>query len=333
MTDLTTTGAVEPTLRYLAALERRPSDDERWNIVTVTAAWLASRKSEHTHKAYEREIRAFLGWCAETGRDPRDCHRGDIDAFAVVSGAHLAPASLARRLSTVSSWYRYAASNDVVTRNPVDAIDRPVLSPDASETMGLTSAQLRLFMQTARNARNRTAARDTAVLAVIAQLDLRCGEALGLDVDSLSYDRGHRVVTVRGKGNKMRRLPVPPPLIRDLDRYLEIRHGVTESGGGAELSGPLFVTATGRRLDQPSVFRLVRRIAKGAGIPGWERLSVHSLRHSVATAALEEKPLHLVQDLLGHADPRTTRRYDRQRNSLDLSAAYAISKLFAEDDG
>jgi integrase/recombinase XerD len=323
--------AVEPVLLYLSALDRRAGEDDRWNLVTVTAAWLASRKSEHTRKAYEREIRAFLGWCADTGRDPRDCRRGDIDAFAVVSGANLAPASLARRLSTVSSWYRYAVSNDVVTRNPVDAIDRPVLSPDASETMGLTSAQLRLFMQTARNARNRTAARDTAVLAVIAQLGLRCGEALALDVDSLSYDRGHRVVTVRGKGNKMRRLPVPPPLIRDLDRYLEIRQRPADFG--TELTGPLFVTATGRRLDQPSVFRLVRRIGKEAGIPGSERLSVHSLRHSVATAALEEKPLHLVQDLLGHADPRTTRRYDRQRNSLDLSAAYAISKLFADDEG
>jgi integrase/recombinase XerD len=321
----------EPALTYLAGLKRRPGEDERWNVLTVTAAWLASRKSGHTRKAYEREIRAFFAWCAQTGRDPRDCRRGDIDAFAVVSGANLAPSSLARRLSTVSSWYRYAASNDLVTRNPVEAIDRPTLSPDASDTMGLTAAQLQQFMRAARAAEHSSAARDTALLAVIAELGLRVSEALGLDVDDFGHDRGHRVVSVRGKGNKVRKLPIPAPLSRDLDRYLETRAAAGGAASVADLRGPVFITSTGRRLDQPAVFRLVRRIGKAAHIPGAERLSVHSLRHSVATAALEEVPLHAVQDLLGHADPRTTRRYDRARNSLDRSAAYAISKLFAED--
>lgn len=318
---------LEPTLAYLAGLERRPDEDERWNLVTVTAAWLASRKSDQTRRAYEREIRAFFAWCAETRRDPRDCRRGDIDAYTAVASAHLGASSLARRLSAISSWYGYAQSNDLLDKNPALGVDRPVVDRDASSTMGLTPGQLRQFVLTARECCN---SRDNALLAVLAELGLRCSEVLGLNLADFSHDRGHRVVTVRGKGNRSRKLPVPAPLARDLNRYLEeraIAAGVTID----ELVGPLFVTRTGRRVDQPAVFRLVRRIGHLANIPGAERLSVHSLRHSVATAGLEEAPLHAVQDLLGHADPRTTRRYDRARNSLDRSAAYAISKLFADE--
>lgn len=320
-------GDLDAVLAHLAGLERRSGEDERWNVVTVTAAWLASRKSPHTRRAYEREIREFMTWCAKTGHDPRDCRRGDIDAYAAVAGANLSASSLARRLSTISSWYRYAQSNDLVDKNPALGVDRPALNPDASSTMGLTPGQLQQFVRTARE---HCSARDTALLAALSELGLRCSEALGLDLADFSYDRGHRVVTVRGKGNKSRKLPIPIPLGRVLDRYLDERASAT-GGLVGDLSGPVFITRTGRRLDQPSVFRLVRRVGLAAGIPGAESLSVHSLRHSVATAGLEEAPLHAVQDLLGHADPRTTRRYDRARNSLDRSAAYAISKLFAED--
>jgi integrase len=80
------------------------------------------------------------------------------------------------------------------------------------------------------------------------------------------------------------------------------------------------------------VFRLVRRTARLAGLPDAGLVSPHSLRHTVATAALDAgAPLRDVQDLLGHADPRTTRRYDRSRGSLDRSPAYLIAGLFAHD--
>jgi integrase len=129
-------------------------------------------------------------------------------------------------------------------------------------------------------------------------------------------------VRVTGKGGRHRELPLPPPLARDLDAHLE-NHRETA----------LFTTAKGRRVDPSAVFRLVRRVAKQARLPEAERLSPHSLRHTVATAALDAgAPLRDVQDLLGHADPRTTRRYDRSRGSLDRSPAYLIAGLFAHDE-
>ena len=99
-------------------------------------------------------------------------------------------------------------------------------------------------------------------------------------------------------------------------------------------SGPLFATSTGGRLDRHAVFRLVRRLAAEAGIADADRLSPHSLRHAFATTARSEGvPLEDVQDAMGHADPRTTRRYDRDRHNLDRDPAYTIAAARARRAG
>jgi integrase/recombinase XerD len=308
-----------------------PVDDasRRWNLRTATAAWIASRKSEHTRAAYFRDLADYLAWCEQTGLDPRAAMRGDVDAYTGIRLAALSTASAARKLSTLSSWYRYLVSNGVTSSNPVDAIDRPTVNRDASPTIGLTGPQAAAFMRAARTATGPAARRDAALLGMLAELGLRVGEALGLDLADFRHNRGHRTVRVTGKGGKHRELPIPAPLGRDLDAYLTER--ATAAGVTVEqLAGPAFVTRTGARVDQPAVFRLVRRIGAAAGLPAAEQLSPHSLRHTVATAALDAgAALRDVQDLLGHADPRTTRRYDRSRGSLDRSPAYLIAGLFA----
>jgi integrase len=73
----------------------------------------------------------------------------------------------------------------------------------------------------------------------------------------------------------------------------------------------------------------VRRLARDAGVPSWEQLSPHSLRHSAITFALDAgATLRDVQDYAGHKDPRTTRRYDA-RDSLDRNAAYTVAAYLA----
>jgi site-specific recombinase XerD len=284
--------------------------------------WLAGRKSRHTRKAYARDIADYLAWCDQTGLDPRDAVRADVDAYAVTLAARLqvAPASLARRLSTISSWYRYLLSNGCCAANPAAAVDRPAVDKDTSTTIGLTGVEVGRFMATARE---RCRRRDAALLGFMAELGLRVGEVVALDLESIRHNRGHRTVQVLGKGQKVRELPIPAPLGRDLDGWLADR---------GDKPGALFSTRSGRRVDTAAVFRLVRRVAGWAGLPAAEQLSPHSLRHTVATAALDAgAALRDVQDMLGHADPRTTRRYDRSRGSLDRSPAYLIAGLFAED--
>jgi integrase len=85
-------------------------------------------------------------------------------------------------------------------------------------------------------------------------------------------------------------------------------------------------------MDEPAAWRLVCRLARVAGIDG-SKLNPHSFRHGFVTAALDAGvPLRDVPDAAGHADPRTTRRYDRSRHNLDRAATYAVTAFLAGDD-
>ena len=93
-----------------------------------------------------------------------------------------------------------------------------------------------------------------------------------------------------------------------------------------ERTGPLFVTRTGLRLTRTAAYRLLQRLAHKADIAAAGEISPHSTRHAFATLALDAGvPLRDVQDAMGHSDPRTTRRYDRSRHSLDRHATYAVA--------
>ncbi len=290
----------------------------------VTEAWLANRRlSEHTRAAYRRDVAAWLGWCAAREVDALRASFLDVNAYARGLEASLAPASVARKLSGLSSWYDFLVKVRAVEVNPVAGADRPYVSRDHSATVGLSAQEVDALLAAAAAESGPAAVRHRAVLALLADLGLRVGEVVGLDVTDVGWERGHRSVRFVGKGGRPRRRVLTPAAAAAVDACLA---GRTE--------GPLFVTASGARIDRHAVFRLVRRLAREAGIASWERLSPHSLRHAFATAARGEGvPLEDVQDAMGHADPRTTRRYDRDRHNLDRDPAYMIAAARARRGG
>ncbi|MFI7373057.1 tyrosine-type recombinase/integrase [Actinoplanes sp. NPDC049668] len=282
-----------------------------------TEAWLGNRRlSAHTRDAYRRDVAAWLAWCAARDLDPLRASFLDVNAYARgLEARPLAPASVARKLSGLSSWYDFLAKLRAVEANPVGGADRPPVSRDHSATVGLSPEEVDALLTAAEAGTGPAAARNLAVVALLADLGLRVGELVGLDVADLGVERGHRSVRFVGKGGRPRRRVLTPYAAAALDAYLAGR-----------VDGPMFVTASGARVDRHSVFRLVRRLAREAGIEGWARLSPHSLRHAFATTARAEGvPLEDVQDAMGHADPRTTRRYDRDRHNLDRDPAYTIA--------
>ncbi|MFC4017406.1 tyrosine-type recombinase/integrase [Micromonospora sp. GCM10011542] len=299
----------------------------------VTEAWLRNRRlSEHTRDAYRRDVAGWLTWCAGREVDPlrasflhvNEYARTLESTLAARSGRPLTPATVARRLSALSSWYDFLVKLGAVAANPVSGADRPRIDRDHSATVGLTPEEVDALLAAADADTGPTAARNRAAIALLADLGLRVGELISLDLTDLGTERGHRSVRFVGKGGKPRRRALTPGTAYAVDAYLAER-AATTGMPVPELTGPLLVTATGARLDRHSVFRLVRRLARAAGIPAWAKLSPHSLRHAFATTARSEGvPLEDVQDAMGHADPRTTRRYDRDRHNLDRDPAYAV---------
>ena len=159
--------------------------------------------------------------------------------------------------------------------------------------------------------------RDHALIALLALNGLRISEALGADVTDLDVERGHRTLRIVRKGGKHVTIPLAPRTARALDLYL-----------GERTLGPLFITAEDHRMNRAAGDRTVKRLARRAGIT--KRISPHSLRHSFITAALDAGvPLRDVQEAASHADPRTTMRYDRGRQSLDRHATYVVAAFLA----
>ena len=158
---------------------------------------------------------------------------------------------------------------------------------------------------------------DHALACVLGLLGLRITEACNINIEDLSTERGHRTVTVLGKGAKLAVIPLPPRVARAMD-----------AAAGDRVSGPLMLTGHGNRMNRHAATRIVRRLASRAGVT--KHISPHSLRHSFITAALDAGvPLRDVQIAARHADPRTTTRYDRARNNLDRHASYVVAAFIA----
>jgi site-specific recombinase XerD len=224
----------------------------------------------------------------------------------------LAPATISRRLSTLAGFYRFAVIDGILDRSPAEYVRRPKIDTE-SATLGLDRMELGAFIAQGAAA-GRT---EHAVACLLGLLGLRVSEACNVDIEDLSTERGHRTVTVLGKGHKLAVIPLPPRVARAVDL-----------SAGERLSGPVLLMASGQRMNRHGATRIVRRLAKRAGIT--KHISPHSLRHSFITAALDAGvPLRDVQIAARHSDPRTTTRYDRARNNLDRHAAYVVTAFVA----
>lgn len=345
----------------VAAMPALPPDDgSRYSVRRLTVAWLLEDKSAHTCTAHLRDLDTYLGWCASERLDPLTARTTDLGQFRVwlerpgTDGRFPAASTVARTLASVSSWYTHlvANSDDVVARNPAAGAKRPKVNTQTSTTAGLTMGEIDLLLAQAdaevhdraarlraapagRQAQGRylAALRDRALLWLLADLGLRISEALDRDLDDLTYNAGHRTLRFTGKGAQARERSVPARTQRALDDYFTARAAAADTTVDA-LTGPMFATVGARgdgRLAEPNVFTWLRRLAKAAGIPAADRLSPHSLRHAFATTARAKGvPLEDVQDAMGHADPRTTRRYDRDRFNLDRDPGYVVSAARAD---
>ena len=140
-----------------------------------------------------------------------------------------------------------------------------------------------------------------ALISLLALNGLRVSEATGADIEHLGLERGHRTVTITRKGGKVVTIPLAPRTARAIDLAI-----------GERTDGPVFLATDGRRLDRHGAGRIVRKVARRAGIA--KTVTPHTLRHAFITAALDAGvPLRDVQEAASHADPRTTMRYDNSR--------------------
>lgn len=280
--------------------------------------------SDATRDAYGRDLRRLVDWAERNGHDgpgritrttlryylglladgsdgPTD-HRGQ----PVRARPGLAARSLARHVSSIHRYFHWAVRTGLIPSDPSLGLSAPtgetrlprVLRPDEVADM-VDAANPRAQPSADRPGAVAFAARDDAVIEVLYGSGIRVSELCGLTPSRL--DLAQAAITVMGKGAKERRVPLSEPAVDALRRWLPLRAEVLPNAHGPD--DPLFVNRSRRPLTPRDVRRVLDRRSASPTHP-------HALRHSFATHLLDGgADLRAVQELLGHADLRTTQVY------------------------
>ena len=279
---------------------------------TTLLGFLAGYRG-YTRDAYTLDLRQFTSWCWQRQHRLFEVRRVDIECFARdLEDRGKARATVARRLCTIVGFYRYAEEEGVIEHSPAVHIRRPKVDYE-SHVAHLDRNEFGSILVTA----GLSSPRDHALVSLLALNGLRVSRG------DRRQRRGPRVGTWPSdsdsfrKGGKLVTMPLAPRVARAVDLAV-----------GERVEGPIFLDANGERVDRHAAGRIVRRVARRAGIG--KRVGPHTLRHAFITAALDAGvPLRDVQEAASHADPRTTMRYDRGRQSLDRHATYIVATFIA----
>lgn len=309
-----------------------------------TEAWLANRRfSENTRSAYRHDIHQWLAWCAGQQLDPLQATFLQVNSWGREleepgdDRGPLAPASINRKLSAVSSWYSFIVKLGKLPANPASLSDRPPVDRDFSSTVSFTQDDARAMLAQARADDPYLGAVAPLLATWLVQMGTRATETCNIRIEDLGHTEGHRVVQLTLKGGRRQKRPLPAPLAALAEAYLA-RRATTAGCAVEQLRGPLFVNRRGDQVDRKDLARFVRRLARAARLSNADRISPHGFRHAwngmarKAGADLEDR-----QDAMGHRDPRTTRRYDRSGRSLihdpALLVAMAVTARKAAETG
>ena len=257
--------------------------------------------SAHTVKNYRRDLDKLIEFCSTHNID--DISRLNASLLrqwvATLSRDKLSATSIQRHLSSTRSLYKFLARS----RSDLDDPTAGVKAPRTPRTLpkSLEPDQVNQLL----NHPSETAlmARDLAIAELLYSAGLRLSELVGANLNDL--DRNEKVITVIGKGQKTRVVPVGGPALTALAEWMKYRPMGKEALG---YDSPLFVTQRGKRMSPRAVQDRLRQLAIKHGMT--QRVHPHVLRHAFASHLLESSgDLRAVQELLGHANIATTQIY------------------------
>jgi integrase/recombinase XerC len=273
--------------------------------------------SELTIKSYREDLEALVQYLTELqGGTPAPGDVGTVELRGYIAALHeagYAQSTIARRLASLRSFFRFGQREGWTKSNPAKPLRNPrkarvlphfLSSDDIERLLGapLSSEPLGL--------------RDRAILEVLYSAGLRVSELAGLNESDLDLSGGS--LRVRGKGRRERIAPLGSFAARALKQWLGVRRLAAREKKGP--GAPVFVNKFGRRLTTRSVGRLLEKYLRTTGLD--RRTTPHTLRHSFATHLLDRgADIRSVQELLGHKSLVTTQIYTHV-STAGLRAVY-----------
>jgi len=300
----------------------QPAPPEAHRLISV---YLRTLTSPQTIKTYNTELILFVSYLEnEMGKGLGDLTAEDVSLYREHLISTYAPATAAKKLAVLRRFLIFTFMAGATKVNPESLryfAKSPRVRQDSSYNV-LTDEELSRMLAAARASNYR----DYVMLAVMAGCGLREAEVVGIKIgDFRDVGGGQTFLRVLGKGDKVRNVGLSPDLWRLVQRYVLLTGRSFSSHLDARK--PIFTSRVGR--DKPlttrSVQNIVKKYVRAAGIT--KAISPHSIRHTVGTnMAVNEAPLLVIQQFLGHADPKTTMRYIRRAEEL-ATRAYQYNTL------
>jgi len=284
--------AKSPLLRYSTAMRKYIFDFLQYLKIEKNV-------SPHTERSYLSDLEQFFDYLGATGLATVG-HTELRNFIAHLLKLKVKKSSIARKLSTLRTFFKYLNKRGILTSNPARLVATPRQEKRLPAVLTADDAQRLMNAPTATaEAPNKTKLRDHAVLETLYSTGIRASELVGMNLDDInSHDR---LIRIRGKGRKERIVPIGAVALAAITAYTGHRTKNVESA--AVFNGP-----GGKRLTARTVQRILANYRTQLGLP--QKASPHTLRHSFATHLLESgADLRAIQELLGHASLSTTQRY------------------------
>ena len=257
--------------------------------------------SVQTIAAYRVDLGHFGLFLEALGNpEPESLSQAQVSDYILLLKQAYARRTIRRRFSALNSFFRFLLAKGEIRRQPLAGFDLPQLDKNLPEVLSV--AEMKLLLA-APDPVTTLGERDKVMLEVLYGAGLRVSELVGLELQQINFNLG--VITVIGKGNKERIIPLPLPIISNLRDYIDKGRRQLLKG---KSSTYLFLNRSGKPLSREGFWKTIRRYALKAGIK--QEVYPHLLRHSFATHLLSGgADLRIVQTLLGHADLATTQIY------------------------
>jgi len=269
----------------------------------------------NTLDAYKNDIGNYLNFLYSV-KQLRDLAGTELrhieDYLFELAEMGLATTTIARNISSIRSFHVFLILEGFSTANPAQLVDLPKKAMKLPEVLQTEEIQL-IIEATAIEGFTSSPLRDMAILECLYATGMRVTELSSLSLDQLYPEIGF--IRVFGKGSKERLVPVGGPALRAVQRYLE-HERPTLVKKPKESQNIIFLNRRGTPLSRVSIWNLVKKCAKAAGIQ--KPVYPHAFRHSFATHLLEGgADLRSVQEMLGHVSINTTEIYTHvDRNFL-----------------
>ena len=260
--------------------------------------------SDNSLEAYRRDVEKLVRYLEEhhPGLSPADIKLNHLQYFVKwLNQEGIGARSQARNISGLRTFFKYLLLEDVIRANPAELLESPRLGRALPDTLGVDEVE-KLF--TAIDLSSPEGERNKAMLEVLYGCGLRVSELVNLKISDIRFNDGF--ISVIGKGNKQRLVPVGDSALQQLRTYLrQVRVHVRILKGQEDF---VFLSGRGKKLTRVMVFYIIKSLTEKAGIR--KTISPHTLRHSFATHLIEGgADLRAVQEMLGHASITTTEIY------------------------